>query len=200
VLQSFVINVFNTQNGVPATQDFSEAVDSVEELKGNTILCGARTYVITYQDDTSIDWVTHALREDVEDTYTITVDPTLDSQVGTHTLKITCTLDEYPAVTALVVDFTVVISSASCECNRIEWDAPTLQSITTTVRVIPALEVLISHGTVNADSLLASPQIRVCQGSCSTVTTISAVNDIRTGAIPSFMALDSTTGVLTIDA
>lgn len=63
--------------------------------------------------------------------------------------------------------------------------------------MIPPLEFTIDHGTVNADSLLASPQIRICQGTCTTTTTIASIVDIETGAIPSFMTLDS--GVLTVD-
>ena len=70
--------------------------------------------------------------------------------------------------------------------------------MTTTVKKNPADTITISHGTVNADSLLATPQIRSCQGTCSTTTTIISAVDKTTGTIPSFMTLDN--GVLTVDA
>jgi hypothetical protein len=200
VLQSFVITPITTKNGVQITTDFTEVLDSVEVAKGIDTLCGPRTYVIAYRDDAAIDWVTHAAAEDgTADLYTITVDPTLDSQEMLHELKITCTLDLYPAVPELEVDFSVTITTPDCECNRIEWDAPAVQAtLETTVKKIPSDTLTISHAGTNADSLIASPQIRVCAGSCSTTTTIASIVDVRTGTMPYWMTLD--TGVITISS
>lgn len=103
----------------------------------------------------------------------------------------------YTSIT-LDINFNVVVVTPACECNRVEWDAPSSQTLTTTVKKNPADTLTISHGTVNADSLLATPQIRACQGTCSTTTTIAAIVDKSTDAIPSFMTLDN--GVLTVDA
>jgi hypothetical protein len=108
-------------------------------------------------------------------------------------------LDDYSATTSVLeINFNVVVVTPACECNRVGWDAPADQVLTTTVKKDPADTITISHGSVNADSLLATPQIRACLGSCSTTTSISAIVDRTTGTIPSFMTLSS--GVLTVDA
>lgn len=85
------------------------------------------------------------------------MDPTLDDQVDLHNLKMTCTLDYYPGVPALVISFTVTITDATCECDRLEWDEPALQDVFTTVKIIPAYELTIAHASVNVASTTASP-------------------------------------------
>lgn len=194
-----VIETLTTDNGVPGIREFEEVKDSVEVAKGQSDLCGGRAYSISYQNDDAITWVTVAAKAGSGDMYEITADPTLDEHETTHTLKLMIQLTEYTATTVILeINFTVVIVTPTCECARVGWDAPADQSLTTTVKKNPADTITISHGTVNADSLLATPQIRSCLGTCSTTTTISAIVDRTTGSIPSFMTL--TDGILTVDA
>ena len=71
-------------------------------------------------------------------------------------------LTNYPSHGGLEINFNVVVTTPTCECNRITWDAPTAQTLSTTVKKSPADTLTISHGSVNSASLLASPQIRAC--------------------------------------
>lgn len=116
-------------------------------------LCGPRAYEIKYTNDNVIDWVTVAEKAGVADTWTISANPTLDPHEGVHTLKLITTLTLYPGVTGLEIPFTVNIVTPVCECNRVGWDAPAVQTLTTTVKKIPGDTLTISHGTVNAASL-----------------------------------------------
>lgn len=198
VLQSQSIATLTTDNGVVGTVDFEEVKDSQEVARGQSTLCGPRAYQITYQDDTSIDWVTVAEKTGVEDYWTITADPTLDEHETTHNLKLIVSLTLYPDNAGIELPFNVVVVTPACECNRVGWTAPDMQTLTTTVKKIPADTLTIAHGTVDPDSLLTTPQIRSCQGTCSTTTSISDIVETSTGVIPSFMTLDN--GVLTVDA
>lgn len=101
--------------------------------------------------------MTVAAKAGVSDTWEITADPTLDEHEATHTLKLIVALTNYPSHAGLEINFNVVVVTPACECNRVEWDAPALQTLTTTVKKIPADTITINHGTVNADSLLATP-------------------------------------------
>ena len=134
----------------------------------------------------------------VADTWTISADPTLDAHATTHSLKLIVTLTLYPGVTGLSIPFTVNIVTPACECNRVLWDAPSVQTLATTVKKTPADTLTISHGTVNAASLLTTPQIRACQGTCSSTTTISAIVDDATSTLPAFITLLN--GVITVDS
>jgi len=134
----------------------------------------------------------------VLDTWTITADPTLDEHETTHNLKLIVSLTLYPSNAGIELPFNVVVVTPACECNRVGWSAPVVQTLTTTVKKIPPDTLTISHGTVDPASLLTTPQIRSCQGTCSTTTSISAIVETSSGVIPSFMTL--TNGVLTVDA
>lgn len=152
------ISTLTTDNGVQAIREFTEVTDSVEVAKGQSDLCGARAYTITYQDDSPISWVTVAEKAGAADTYEITADPTLDEHETTHTLKLIVVLSSYTGTTSpLEINFNVVVSTPACECNLVEWDAPAAQTLTTTVLKSPADTLTIGHGTVNAASLLATP-------------------------------------------
>ena len=69
------------------------------------------------------------------DTYEITAEPTLDEHETTHTLKLIVELTSYSATTSILeINFNVVVNTPACECNRVGWDAPTLETVTTTVK------------------------------------------------------------------
>lgn len=143
---------------MPAIREFAEVQDSVEVAKGQTDLCGARAYSISYQNGDVMTWVTVAAKAGATDTWEITADPTLDTHETTHTLKLTVVLTSYSGTTsALDINFNVVVNTPACECNRVEWDAPAAQSLTTTVKLATPDTLTISHGTVNAASLLTTP-------------------------------------------
>ncbi len=90
-----------------------------------------------------------------------------------------------------------MVNSAVCECNRITWDPPAAQTLTTTVKLIPSPIITVSHATMNAASMTAVPQTRKCGNTCSTLTQIKAV--VQTGStMPAWMSLDQTTGRLTV--
>ena len=157
ILQSQSITTLTTDNGVPSSVDFSDILDSQEVTRGQSALCGPRAYVIKYLNDDPITWVTVAEKAGVADTWTISADPTLDTHETTHSLKLIVTLTLYPGVTGLSIPFTVNIVTPACECNRVLWDAPSVQTLATTVKKTPADTLTISHGTVNAASLLTTP-------------------------------------------
>ena len=85
-------------------------------------------------------------------------------------------LTSYSSTTAaLEIPFNLIVATPACECNRVGWDAPAAQTLVTTVKKDPADTLTIAHGTVNAASLEATPQIRACQGTCATTTSITAI-------------------------
>ena len=117
---------------MPATVDFAEVADSQGTTRGQAMLCGARTYEIKKSDDSAIDWVTVAAHASTASTYTISANPTLDSQYGTNSLKLVVKLALYPAISALEISFNVVINTPPCNCALVGWDAPAAQTLTTT--------------------------------------------------------------------
>ena len=120
----FTIPIITTDNGIPIEQEMEEIKDSVEVAKGQNTLCGPRTYTIAYQDGTAIDWVTIATSVHTDHYMTITVDPTLDEHEATHDLALTMSLDYYPNHAAHVVNFEVIVTTPTCECDRITYDPP----------------------------------------------------------------------------
>ena len=54
------IETLTIDNGVVGIREFEEVKDTVEVAKGQSDLCGARAYSITYQNDDPITWVTVA--------------------------------------------------------------------------------------------------------------------------------------------
>jgi hypothetical protein len=197
-LTSQSITTLNTLNGVEGSVDFTEVRDAQGTTRGQNGLCGPRSYEIKTSADAAIPWVTVALKTGSTDTYTIKASPTLDSHATTNNLKLIVKLTLYSGRPALEIAFNVVVTSPPCDCTRVGWDAPSAQTLTTTVKKSPADTLTISHGTVNAASLQASPQIRVCAGTCSVTTAISAIVDKTTGTLPSFMTLNA--GVLTVNS
>lgn len=152
------IETLTTDNGVVGIREFLEVKDTVEVAKGQSDLCGPRAYEIKYQNDDPITWVTVAAKAGAKDTYEITADPTLDEHATLHTLKLIVTLTEYTDSTSILeINFNVNVVTPACECNRVGWDAPAKQTLTTTVKKNPPDTLTISHGTVNADSLLTTP-------------------------------------------
>ena len=196
------ITTLTTNNGVKGSVTFPEVLDSYGNGKGQNGLCGPRAYAIKYTNDNVISWVTVAATTnkdaDGRVLWEIKADPTLDAHATTHNLKLIVTLTLYSSIAAFNIPFNVNVVTPPCECSRIVWDAPALQTLTTTVKKTPADTLTISHGTVNAASLLATPQIRACQGTCSTTTSIKSIVDSETNALPAFMTL--TSGVLKVDA
>ena len=197
-LTTQAITTLSTNNGVTGTVDLTEVLDSQGTTRGQAGLCGARTYEIKTSADAAINWVTIAAKTDVTGTYTITAVPTLDEHATTNNLKLIVKLALYSGVSPLEIAFNVNVVTPPCECSRVGWTAPSLQTLTTTVKKDPIATLTISHGTVDAASLLLTPQIRACSGTCSSTTAISAIIDIATSAIPTFMTLNA--GVLTVNS
>jgi hypothetical protein len=199
VLQTQAIATLSTDNGVPASIDFDEVKDSQEVTRGLSALCGPRAYEIKYTNDDPITWVTVAEKVGAADTWTISADPTLDAHATIHNLKLIVTLTLYPSNGGLSIPFNVNIATPACECNRVGWDPPADQTLTTTVKKIPSDTLTISHGSINAASLLATPQIRSCQGTCSTKTSIASIVDASTDTLPAFITMDAN-GVITVSS
>ena len=115
-LNTQTINTLTTDNGVVGVVEFTDITDSEEVARGQDTLCGDRSYTISYQDDTAIDWVTVAPKAGEAGVYEITADPTLDEHQGTKNLKLGVTLDNYPSHAGLEINFNVVIVTPACEC------------------------------------------------------------------------------------
>ena len=113
-------------------------------------------------------------------------------------LVISLGLADYPTQT---VDFQLVISQATCNCNLITWDEPAIVTMNTDLMKDPVETLTLTEATINADSEQAEPAIRSCTGgnACDRTTTVVLV-DKATGSLDSaFMTFDASTLVLTVE-
>lgn len=105
---------------------------------------------------------------------------------------------EYPT---LEVDFNLVIAQATCNCNLIVWDEPSIQPMDTKLYKSPVETLTLTRATINADSEQAEPAIRSCTGAaaCDRTSTVVLV-DKATGVLDAaFMTFDDSTMVLTVE-
>ena len=145
-------------NGERATHTFNDATDTIEQESGVETLCGLRTYAITFSSNgAAIDWVTIGPQSPLQTKWDIVAAPVLDAVVGNSNLQLKILLANYPNHPGITIPFVVSVSSPPCECNRIVYDTPGAQTLTTTTKVIQSPSLVINHSTVNADSLIASP-------------------------------------------
>ena len=79
-----------------ATKDFAEAIDSLETARAILGLCGKRVYVIKENDGTNTStWVSVAAIPGTTN-YRITAQPRLEALIGTQTMRLKITLENYP--------------------------------------------------------------------------------------------------------
>ena len=107
-------------------------------------------------------------------------------------------LVEYPT---FEVDFQLVISQATCDCNLLVWDEPAQLSLSTLLMASPVATLTLEKATVNADSEQAEPAIRSCTGAnaCDTTSTVVLVDQDTAALDGAFMTFDDSTLVLTVE-
>jgi len=204
---STVINTWSTsphsvRDGESAPK-FKQAADTVQVYNNKPTLCGPREYSIVKPNGTAAgSWITVGPKTGSTGVYEIKSQPMDEVLETLHNFKLKILLTYYKDAptnhAGLLIDFTVTVTSAVCECNRITYDPPAAQTLTTTVKLIPAATLTISHATQNAASKTAVPQTRKCGSTCGTTTVILSI--VQTGStMPNWMTLNSSTGVLTID-
>ena len=150
-------------------------------------LCGTRVYEVVDGNDDAVTWmpVTGSAEP-----YTITASPTEESLIGStlnYFLKITFADANYPIpVRRDTLDVTVV--SATCNCELLEWDNPTVVTDTVDVALGPTT-ITMPTIIINEASKLPTPAIRKCYESGDTCeyTSTWAPIDATTGVIPDFM-------------
>jgi len=162
-------------------------------------LCGDRNYVVVDSSDVAVPWISIAA---AKPTYTITLQPVAEALVGptlAYKLKITFKDARYPTP-VLRKDFPVTISAATCDCNKLLWDAPTMLDKVVDVALGP-LSVTIPTATQNANSKLPTPEIRKCfatgGNNCASTSTWTPIV-VATNNLPSFIVQTGTTDALTI--
>lgn len=139
-------------------------------------------------------------------TYTITALPVLESLIGStlsYKLKITFADAKYPNPVKRM-DLDTTISAATCDCDLLDWDAPTKLTVTVDVALGPET-VNLPTMTMNDDSKLPTPEIRKCfaaggnncANSITYAATITAPAD-KVGALPGFIVQTGTTEELVI--
>lgn len=95
----------------------------------------------------------------------------------------------------------MVISQATCNCNLITWDQPTIVQMDTKLMKSPVETLTLAKATINADSEQAEPAIRSCTGAnlCDRTSTVVLVDKSTTTLDAAFMTFDTTTLVLTVE-
>lgn len=105
------------------------------------------------------------------------------------------------AYPTLSVSFNLVISQATCDCNLLIWDEPTITTLDTKLYKSPVETKTLTKATINAASETASPAIRSCTGASACVRTSTVVLiDKNSGSLDTaFMTFDTTTLLLTVE-
>ena len=123
-----------------------------------------------------------------------------ENDIGIHSMKLVISLGlaDYPTQE---VTFQLVVSQATCNCNLIVWDEPTIVTMNTDLMKVPVETLTLTKASINADSEQAEPAIRSCTGAnaCDRTSTVVLV-DKATGTLDSaFMTFDATTLLLTVE-
>ena len=170
----------------------------METDNGGLNLCGDRVYVIVDNTDAAITWMPIT---GSGPTYTITASPVEESLIGStldYYLKITFADARYP-VPVKRMALPTTITDATCDCDRLTWDNPTVVNDAVEVALGPKT-VYMPTATQNEASKLPTPEIRKCfanGGTCDFTSTWAAVDD--TGVLPDFITQVGTTNELTLD-
>lgn len=184
VINPWSIAPRTVRNGETDIYEFNEATDSIQVANNVSTLCGPREYTVLNADGTAPtgSWTAVAVKTGTSypsGVYKITSNPMLENLEQLHNLKLKIVLTNYKGApvnhAGIEIAFTVTVNSAVCECNRITWDPPAAQTLTTTVKKIPPATLTISHATMNEASKTAVPQTRKCGNSCLTSTSILSI-------------------------
>lgn len=164
VLAPWVIADIAIEAGLTDEQTFNRITDSAADAVSLADICGARTYeVVEIINGAEVAQTIITIEELVADTdykmVTISLDE--DTDTGVHNMRFKTTLPDalYPV---LEIDFVCEILVPTCDCTLLEWDSPTSENFSTTVKKIPSDEFAITMATANEDSKSASPKIRAC--------------------------------------
>jgi hypothetical protein len=181
--------------GNTATLDFLEATDETEVAAGIDTLCGDFTYRVVDPNnaDWEVDWIT-VTASATAGAYTITASPILETYRDNSPLsyELWTTLDNYyPTYHAGRRDTLVVtVNTATCDCNDIVWDNPSLVVYNAAVAE-GATTTAIPAATINqASSEAVNPKIRECYSSgvnCPD-TSYFTILMYDGGSLPSFIA------------
>ena len=106
--------------------------------------------------------------------------------------------DNYPTLT---ISFNLIISQATCNCNLITWDQPTITTMYTKLMNIPVVTKTLAISTINAASEQASPAIRSCTGvnACDRTSTLVLVDKAKGTLDSAFMTFDTSTFELKVE-
>jgi ribosomal protein L11 len=183
-------------NGATATATFNEVTDTVEVANNIDTLCQQRSYTLLEADGTTAA-VFLALTGATGGPYTITASPTLDTQVGTHNLKLKTTLTAYPSNSNnnKITTIPVVVSAASCDKTKLGWVAT--PAVTKTVNVAAGATTLtLNPYAVDPTSKTATPEARACGWVSADETYTMAAVQKGQGSLPDFVTLSG--NILTI--
>jgi hypothetical protein len=110
-------------------------------------LCGKRNYVIKDATATTITtWASIAAHASTDGSMTLTIDTTqypnaISSATKVETLTITTTLDDWAGATVSNTNIVVTINRLGCNCDRLLWVAPTVQTVTVNIGATTTLPV-----------------------------------------------------------
>ena len=144
---TFSPSAIAVNDGDDGPADFVIPTDAVDVANSLTGLCGARSYAI--KDATNVAVTTWAVITDhasTEGSMTLTIKTSLyPNQITTatkvETLTITTTLVDWSGATASTTNIVVTISRLACNCDRLLWVAPTLQTVTVNIGATKDLTV-----------------------------------------------------------
>ena len=197
-IHDVTVNPITMILGATVTQEFAEATVQTETDNAGLDLCGAKTYLIVDASDNAISWMPIT----GSGPYTITASPIEESLVGStldYYLKITFTNQaDYPNPVKRM-SLPVTITDATCDCDLLTWDNPTIVTDAVEVALGP-LTVNMPTATQNENSKTLTPEIRKCfanSGTCGFTSTY-AVTHVDSGTLPDFIVQTGTTNELTV--
>ena len=197
-IHDVTVNPITMILGATETQDFQEATVQTETDNGGLDLCGAKTYLMVDASDNAISWMPIT----GSGPYTITASPTDESLVGStldYYLKITFTNQASYPNPVKRMSLPVTITAATCNCDLLTWDNPSIVSASVEVALGP-LTVNMPTATQNEASKTTTPEIRKCfanSGTCGFTSTWAATH-VDSGLLPDFIVQTGTTNELIV--
>ena len=91
-----------------------------------------------------------------------------ENDEGQHQMRLEIVMGvlEYPndylRFTNYTTDFTMNVLPATCNCNLLEWIVPSMITLDTELMADPIATETVPMATINADSRLTEPAIRIC--------------------------------------
>ena len=181
-------------------QEFDEPADDAATAVSSPLICGPKTYTVTYQNGDPQNIVTvHELSANTRHKLVAITDDENDQL--THDLLLTVHLGD-PTYPTAEVEFRLIISRATCDCTLLEWQEPAPISLITSVSKEISDTITLNHSTVIPESKLPTAPIRSCYGPepfvpCDETTVITDV--IEEGSVfPAYF--DLTGDVITVNA